>query len=198
MANTHSIAAFIEANYHEYWGYHNYPANQCACIRKVEDEWGILGNFAQSSLEVGGVKFNCVEQLYQMMKFKDAAILKDLHGLKGMGVKMKAKHYETDHRREDWGSMLVDALKFCLVKKYEQCPEFRKALQQTKERGLYIVEDQSSRQKKKPDAWGVKPNGDKYTGPNLLGVLLMELRDGEGKLEYRLPADALEFVKKLL
>jgi hypothetical protein len=33
-------------------------------------------------------------------------------------------------------------------------------------------------------------------GPNLLGRLLMELREG-GKLEYSLPKDALNFVKQL-
>ena len=31
--------------------------------------------------------------------------------------------------------------------------------------------------KKNPDAWGVKAEGNNYVGPNLLGRLLMELRD---------------------
>ena len=50
--------------------------------------------------------------------------------------------------------------------------------------------------KKKPDAWGVKPDGDNFTGPNLLGRLLMELRDN-GKLEYTLPDNALAFIEVL-
>ena len=47
--------------------------------------------------------------------------------------------------------------------------------------------------KKKPDAWGVKPDGKNFVGPNLLGRLLMELRDN-GSLQYTLPDDALLFV----
>ena len=38
--------------------------------------------------------------------------------------------------------------------------------------------------------------GCKYVGPNLLGRLLMELRDN-GKLEYNLPDDALDFIEIL-
>ena len=45
-----------------------------------------------------------------------------------------------------------------------------------------------------PDTWGVKVIGDKYIGPNLLGRLLMELRD-TGTLEYTLPDDALKFLE---
>ena len=38
-----------------------------------------------------------------------------------------------------------------------------------------------------------KPDGGNLVGPNLLGRLLMELRDN-GKLEYKLPEDALDFI----
>ena len=45
---------------------------------------------------------------------------------------------------------------------------------------------------------GVKPavDGVNFTGPNVLGRLLMELRD-RGQLEYRLPDDALGYIKIL-
>ena len=42
--------------------------------------------------------------------------------------------------------------------------------------------------KNNPDAWGVKADGS-----NLLGRLLMELRDST-TLHYRLPNDALNFI----
>jgi predicted NAD-dependent protein-ADP-ribosyltransferase YbiA (DUF1768 family) len=85
-------------------------------------------------------------------------------------------------------------MKFCLTKKFEQSEDFRKELERSI--GKYIVEDQTSFPKKTPDTWGVKQQGDNYIGPNLLGRLLMELRDN-GKLEYNLPPDALEFLKYL-
>ena len=82
-------------------------------------------------------------------------------------------------------------MKFCLTKKYEQSEEFRKELERSK--GKFIVEDQTSFTKKNPDAWGVKLQGDNFVGPNLLGRLLMELRDND-KLEYHLPDDVLAFI----
>ena len=93
---------------------------------------------------------------------------------------MIAKKWEKTHRRPDWGSMIVDAIKFCIQQKYEQSEEFRNKLEESK--GLFIVEDQSSFRKPNPDTWGVKQKEDSFVGPNLLGRLLMELREN-GKLE---------------
>ena len=52
---------------------------------------------------------------------------------------MTAKHYQKlgNHRRTDWGSMIIDAMKFCLTLKYQQNEEFRNALEDSK--GKYIV-----------------------------------------------------------
>ncbi len=47
------------------------------------------------------------------------------------------------------------------------------------------------------DAWGVKRVGDSYVGPNLLGRLLMQLRDADGRLAYQLPANILRFTKSI-
>ena len=127
------------------------------------------------------------------MKFKDEEPVKTIYYKKG-NPKMTTKHWEKSHRREDWGQMIVDAMKYCLVQKYEQNEAFRQELERSK--GKYIVEDQTSFPKKTPDAWGVKLQGDNYVGPNLLGRLLMELRDN-GKLDYRLPDDAFTFLQYL-
>ena len=87
--------------------------------------------------------------------------------------------------------MMMDAMKFCVQKKYEQCQEFRNELNRSK--GLYIVEDETKHLRGKEPLWGTKLEGDVFVGPNVLGKLLMELRDN-GKLEYKLPEDALEFI----
>ena len=74
--------------------------------------------------------------------------------------------------------------------KYDQVPEFRKVLEQSK--GLYIVEDQTTFPKKVADTWGAKLQGDEYVGPNLMGRLMMELRD-KGKFKnIELPESYLE------
>ena len=139
-----------------------------------------------------GVRVKSAEQLFQLMKFTDEEPIMAVY--KARNPKFTAKHWEKTHRRGDWGSILVDAMKFCLSMKFEQSPTFLKALLQTEDR--FIVEDQTSFPKKTADTWGAKLCGDEYVGPNLLGRLLMELRD-QGSLEYHLPPDGLLFVQYL-
>ena len=188
--NFYSIAPFVKEYYPEYYSIETYPASQCVTIHKVAEEWGVFSNFAPTPLVVNGVKFKNLEQLYQLMKFKDKEPVQAVY--QANNPKMTTKYWEKTHRREDWGKMLVDAMKFCLVQKYNQSSVFKQKLEETK--GKFIVEDQTSFPKKTPDTWGVKLNGDNFVGPNLLGRLLMELRDN-GKLEYKLPTDALGFTK---
>lgn len=188
----YSIAPFIQAYYPEYWGSQSYPAIQCVCIRKVKEEWGILGNFSPTPITLDGITFDTCERLFQCMKFKDKEAVEAVFHAKN--PKMTAKHWEKDYRCADWGQMIVDAMKFCLVKKYEQSEVFRSELERSK--GLFIVEDQTSFPKKEADAWGVKPQGDIFVGPNLLGRFLMELRD-KGTLTYHLPDDGLAFIEVL-
>ena len=195
------IHEMIRDYYPKYYSIERYPADRCVCIRKTSEEWGVLGNFYMTPIVAGGVSFDCTERLFHMMKLKpDAADgIRDMMEVKaGMGMKMHLKHLAKEHPewfRDDWPSMVVDAMKFCLTLKYEQCELFRKELERSK--GLFIVEDETSRRRgRDADSWGVVLRGDEYVGPNLLGRLLMELREG-GKLEYTLPEDALDFVKQI-
>ena len=193
----YSIANFIKEYYPEYYGIETYPMSKCIAIRKVKDEWGLFCNFAHTPLVVDGVTFESSEELFQLMKFKDEDVIRRIRAGITMDdkvchqIKMTAKSYEKAYRRPDWGQMILDAMKFCLTVKYGQCAEFRNLLQ--KSAGKFIVEDQTPMRKKNPDAWGVKADGNNYVGPNLLGRLLMELRDN-GTLHYHLPNDALAFI----
>ncbi len=189
----YSISDFIRENYPEYWGLQSYPADNCVRIHKIDEEWGIFSNFAHTPIVVDGITFDTSERLFLLMKFLDEEAVKAIYYKKG-NPKMTAKHWEKTLRREDWGKMIIDAMKFCLTQKYEQSEEFRWELERSKSK--FIVEDQSGFSKKNPDAWGVKLHGDAFVGPNLLGRLLMELRDN-GKLEYKLPDDAFTFLQYL-
>ena len=197
-----SLHEQIKQYYPQYSDIQRYPADQCACIRKTSEEWGILGNFYQAPIVVEGVTIDCTERLFHLMKFRATADAKE--GIKseytvkaGMNIKMHMKPIYRQHPewiRDDWGEMVVDAMKFCLQTKYEQCEAFRKELERSK--GLFIVEDETARNArmhKDADSWGVNLVGNEYVGPSLLGRLLMELRD-TGKLEYQLPDDAFEFL----
>ena len=197
--STGKVAPLIKEFYPEYYSWNEYTADECIPIRKVKEQWGVLGNFYQTPLIVKGVEFVSSEQLFQMMKFTDRETLLSIYHSRGLPLKWAAKKGEKDGLcREDWGRIIIDCMKFCLQIKYDQCEEFRTALNDTK--GFRIVEDQTngktSKQtgKVKPaDSWGVVLTGDKYVGSNLLGRLLMELRD-KGELKYKLPDDMFGFL----
>ncbi|MCF0177627.1 MAG: NADAR family protein [Bacteroidales bacterium] len=185
----HGISEFVKEYYPEYYQWNTYPVDDCVCIRKISEEWGIFGNFARTPIVVDGVTFRSAEHLYHTMKFADGQSVCEMYR---KNSKQWAKRLENeDKRRHDWGSMLIDAMKFCLMMKYVQVPEFRQELERS--RGKYIVEDES---KRRVSTWGAKLRGDHYEGSNLLGRLLMELRD-DGRLDYTLPADALDFISFL-
>lgn len=186
------VRNFIEKYYPEYYGWFDYPADGTAAFCSTKDEWGILGNFAQTPLVVDGVPFECVEKLFQVMKFTDAESRRIIYSVKGQTIKMKARHqHKVGTVRPDWGSILVDVLKFCLMQKYAQSEAFRKELERSK--GLFIVEVQPN-PKRPANTYSAKltPDGTVWSGPNLMGRLLMELRD-KGTLEYSIPADITNF-----
>ena len=193
----YSICQFIEKYYPQYYSIETYPASECVRIHKITEPWGIFSNFSHTPITVEGVTFDTSERLYQTMKFIDSEAVRQVYGKKG-NPKMTAKRlFNEGFQREDWGQMLVDAMKFCLQLKYEQSLEFRNELDSTK--GSYIVELQDNKTdtvSSRPNGWGVKTKGEKYVGPNIMGQLLMSLRDN-GKLKYSLPSDALAFIELL-
>lgn len=182
----YSIASYIRDNYPEYYLWESYPILECVTIHKVQEEWGIFSNFYPTPMVVEGVTFKNSEQLFQVLKFRDVEPMLAVYSANN--PKMTAKHWEKTHRREDWGRIIIDVMKFALQMKYEQSSDFREKLEHSK--GYFIVEDQTSFPKKQPDSWGVKKTGEMFEGSNLLGRLLMELREN-GRLSYSLPDDAI-------
>ena len=190
------VAPLIKEYYPQYFSIESYPSSQCAPFCKVRDQWGIFSNFAQTPIDVDGMSFNCVEKLFQCLKFRSADAIREIYESNGQTIKMKAKKWSrTDALRPDWGSMIVDAMKFCLHMKYSQSAEFKNALSNSK--GLYIVEDQTTFQKKSADTWGCKLHENYYVGPNLMGRLLMELRDSDS-FTYIAPETALSELKEMI
>ena len=187
-----SVKDYIEKNYPEYYGWFDYPADRTAAFKSIDGAWGIFGNFAHTPIVVGGVTFDCAEKLFQVMKFSDPGARRIIYSRKGRKIKMTAKNQaRVCGIRPDWGEIIVDVLKFCLMQKYEQCEAFRLELERS--RGLDIVEIQPN-PKRPADTYNAKLSDDGLTwsGPNLMGRLLMELRD-TGSLRWNLPEDTLRF-----
>ena len=186
------LEGYIKEHYPEWWGIREYPAEKTAAFCSVAEPWGVLGNFAPTPLVVDGVPFDCAEKLFQVMKFTDAESRKGIYSLRGQKIKMRAKHCEkVGAVRPDWGRIFIDAMKFCLVQKYTQSEAFCRELERS--RGLFIVEKQAN-PKHPAGAYSAKlgAGGTTWTGPNIMGRLLMELRD-KGTLAYNLPEDAMRF-----
>ena len=110
-----SLHEQIQQYYPQYSDIQRYPADQCACIRKTKEEWGILGNFYHAPIVVEGVTIDCAERLFHLMKFRATADAKE--GIKseyavkaGMNIKMHMKPIYRQHPewiRDDWGVNLV-------------------------------------------------------------------------------------------
>ena len=184
------VRELIEKYYPEYYGWFDYPADRTVAFKSTDGAWGILGNFGRTPLTVDGVTFPCAESLFQVMKFTDTPARRIILSKRGMPIKWAAKGFEKSVGvRPGWGAILVDALKFCVQTKYEQSEAFRAELARTGDR--LIVEAAHGN---KADTYSaiLSDDGATWTGGNLLGRLLMELRDN-GKLEYHLPEDAMRF-----
>ena len=162
------LEGFIKEFYPEWYGIQEYPANKTAAFCKVAKEWGVLGNFAPTPIVVDGVPFDCAEKLFQVMKFADEESRKIIYAQKGQPIKMMARHQEkVGVVRDDWGRIFID--------------------------GLFIVEQQVN-PRRPAGAYSAKlsEDGQTWVGPNILGRLLMELRD-KGSLSYNLPEDSMHF-----
>ena len=190
------VAPLIKEYYPDYYSWNTYPSVQCAPFSKSNGEWGIFSNFGNTPIVLDGITFCCVEQLFQCLKFTTPEAIIDIYGARGMTIKHKAKKWcKSGAVRRGWGSIIVDAMKFCLALKYEQNECFREELNRSK--GLFIVEDQTTMPRKSPDTWGCKPQADSFIGSNLMGRLLMELRDSED-FTYTVPTEAANTVIQIL
>jgi len=143
-------------------------------FRKTKDAFGGLSNMAGGfPLRVNGVRILTSEALYQACRFPHLPDVQKLIIAEAspMTAKMKSKPHRSNSR-SDWDAVRVKIMRWCLrVKLIQNFAEFSSLLLAT--RDLPIVEES-----RKDDFWGAKPVGpDLLVGQNVLGRLLMELRE---------------------
>ena len=121
-----SVAEGIQKYYPQYWGDQFYPIAQSVFFNKKTDDHWILSNMASCPLEIEGIPFKTSEHLFQTLKFDTPESVMAVYN-NYISPKMTARHYEClgGHKRADWEQINIDVMKFCLLQKYEQCPEFR-------------------------------------------------------------------------
>ncbi len=124
-------------------------------------------------LWVNGTLILSSEALYQACRFPSLPEIQRLviAQKSPMTAKMKTKPHR-DRSRPDWNNVRVKIMRWCLqVKLAQHWSTFGELLKETGSKP--IVEES-----RKDDFWGAKPvNKDTLTGRNILGRLLMELRE---------------------
>ena len=152
-----------------------YPRSEVVVVYKTKELFGGLSNMASGyPLRINGVRILTTEALYQSCRYPHLPDVQqtiiDQHS--PMTAKMKGKPYRKDSR-PDWGEVRYKVMRWCLrVKLAQNYKEFGRLLLATRERP--IVE-----QSRKDDYWGAlaSMNDDVLIGQNVLGRLLMELRE---------------------
>jgi type I restriction enzyme S subunit len=173
-----------------------YYRDQCISFRKVDEQYGALYNMAGGyNLKINGVLVPSSEALYQSCRYPYLPDVqkKIISQQSPMTAKMVCKPYRPDSR-QDWPHVRVAVMRWILrVKLAMHWSKFGGLLMDTGD--MPIVEDS-----RKDDFWGALRVGeDRLVGQNVLGRLLMELREelrGPGKEALRIvdPPDIPDFL----
>jgi ribA/ribD-fused uncharacterized protein len=172
--------------------YRIYVRREVVVVYKTKEDFGGLSNMASDyPLQINAVRILTTEALYQACRFPHLPDVQReiIVQHSPMTAKMKSRLHRTDSR-PDWDDIRYKVMRWCLrVKLTQNYEEFGRLLLATRDRP--IVE-----QSRKDDYWGAKlvdKSGETLIGQNVLGRLLMELR--EKLKEY--PEDTLKTVSPL-
>ena len=152
-----------------------YTRKDSVVFLKTDEPFGGLSNMAGGyPIRVNGVRILTSEALYQVCRFPHLPdVQKMIIGqISPMTAKMRSKPYRKNSR-PDWDHVRVRIMRWCLrMKLANNWNTFSELLLRTGERP--IVEES-----RKDDFWGAKVvgDGDTLVGMNVLGRLLMELRE---------------------
>ena len=175
-----------------------YVRGEAVVVYKTKEDFGGLSNMASGyPLQINGVRILTTEALYQACRFPHRPeVQREIIGQHSpMTAKMKSKPHRKDSR-PDWDEVRYKVMRWCLrVKLAQNYAEFGRLLLATRDRP--IVE-----QSRKDDYWGAKladEAGDTLIGQNVLGRLLMELReklkdDTDGMLKIVPPLGIPDFL----
>lgn len=150
-----------------------YRADECVVFHKTREAHGGLSNMAAGfPLHINDVAIRTSEALYQACRFPH---LPDVQAeiiaqRSPMSAKMKGKPHRVNSR-PDWQQVRVAIMRWCLrIKLAQNWNRFHTLLMET---GQCPIVEKSF----KDAFWGAKPEGGMLIGGNVLGRLLMEIRD---------------------
>lgn len=154
---------------------HKWDISSSVVFQKNDDDFGGLSNMANGfSLNINDIPIRTSEALYQMCKFphdKDAQMR--IKEQKSPLIARRVANSKKYNLRPDWENVKVDVMRWCLrVKLAQNWEKFSALLLETGERP--IVEKSSDH---KSDWAAATFDEQTLFGKNILGCLLMELRE---------------------
>jgi len=158
-----------------------YVKKDVVYFRTTTGEFGPLSNMAPDfPIVLLDIRIPTTEALYQACRYPNLPDVQRLiiDQVSPMTAKMKSKKYRSQ-TRDDWDSVRVNIMRWCLrIKLSQHWLRFGAVLRKTQDKP--IVEESA-----KDEFWGAKPREDgTLVGSNILGRLLMELRQQHRDVEF--------------
>ena len=144
---------------------------------KVDLPYGWLGNMAPYPIIYEDKEWRTSEALFQAMRFDSNEIKEIIRNEKSpMAAKMKAKSNKCSYIVQPMSEKDIDNMRLCLNLKFNQHSSLKEKLLKTGEHT--IIEDIGSRRGARHEFWGAYKNEkNEWVGNNLMGKLLMQLRE---------------------
>lgn len=137
------------------------------------DAFGYLSNYWVASITIKGLQWKSTEHYYQAQKSMDLTFSEKIRGAATCDEAKTLGNSRQCIYRPDWETRKIEAMRTAIKAKFDQHPDLRALLLATGQATL--IEDSQE-----DYYWGIGATG---TGKNMLGILLMELRDAYLKTE---------------
>ncbi|MCA9688520.1 MAG: NADAR family protein [Myxococcales bacterium] len=133
----------------------------------TQDRYGELSNFAAFPITLDGRRWPTTEHYFQAQKFAGTPHAEEIRHARTPGVAARMGRERKRPLRPDWESVKVDVMTRAVRAKFSQYDDLRALLLGTGEAPLVEHTDRDR-------YWG---DGGDGSGKNMLGVVLMRIRD---------------------
>lgn len=149
---------------------------------KVDLPYGWLGNMYASEIDYEGKKWRTSEALFQALRYENEEIKEIIRNERSpIAAKMKTKKFKNEMVIDPMSDRDIENMKMVVKLKFDQHKELKSRLLKT---GNHIIVENIE---KRPGArhlfWGMKKVNGEWIGENMMGKILMELRDEYKKEE---------------
>jgi N-glycosidase YbiA len=132
----------------------------------TKDAYGEFSNFASFPFDLEGMRWTTTEHYFQAQKFHDPEYRERIRLVTSPMVAARLGRSRSVPIRDDWETVKDDVMRKAIRAKFDSHPELKRLL-------LATGNEELVEQTTQDHYWGCGTSG---TGRNMLGILLMELR----------------------